>query len=140
MNKKQAVQEGSRLYVGKSCYRGHDGTRYTSNSVCVSCSIINRSGKHKEARRAYMTQWRLDNAEKCREKSKQHDITNHELMAKATNSYERWTDSDIETAMKKSNGIIYDHTAEFLAEKLSRSLRAVEKCRERYGDHAGEQL
>ena len=61
-------------------------------------------------------------------------------MAKAGNRYNRWTDSDIELATRKSDGHMYDHTAEFLAKELSRSLRAVEKCRERYGDHAGEHL
>lgn len=138
MNKKEAIAHGLKFYnTGNPCARGHISKRYTCNGMCWECC---KTAYSKTRNTEYNRRWREENPDKCAKLNKAHDDLNHELMKTASNTYQRWTTKDIELVTKKSDSYTYDHTAEFLAKKLSRSLRAVEKCRERYGDHAGEQL
>ena len=37
-NKKQAIEDGDSLYLGRPCVHGHNGIRYIGGN-CVSCSL-----------------------------------------------------------------------------------------------------
>ena len=50
-----------KTYLGNACRHGHDGTRYKSNNICVSC--------HKGYAHIFQ-KWREDNKELLREKGK----------------------------------------------------------------------
>ena len=51
-------------YLGHPCKRGHDGTRYAGNRVCVECSALQTAKWHKANRgraRAIKVEWRKAN-------------------------------------------------------------------------------
>ena len=47
----KSLASGKVTYIGKACRRGHDGTRYTKNKVCVECAFI-YAAKHKAKKKA----------------------------------------------------------------------------------------
>lgn len=73
LEKKLAREAGEKFYLGKACIYGHDGTRYTSNGACVTCSEKQRKQWHSENREyhnAMNEKWRQDNRERYEEMSR----------------------------------------------------------------------
>jgi hypothetical protein len=51
MDKRKAIESGSKTYIGKPCIHGHDGKRYTRNSDCIRCrniakNVYDRNKRH----------------------------------------------------------------------------------------------
>lgn len=83
----QAIANGDKTYLGKTCQFGHDGVRYTTGN-CVQCSAIYAASK---AKKEYDRKYFDENADKIKERTRLYFEKNRE---RAIERGKRWAGSN----------------------------------------------
>lgn len=88
--KQEALACGDKTYVGKPCPHGHDGTRYTSGSHCVECTLEKSKqyyAENKDLHYSRCRNWLERNRDKSSERERNKYAANPEKYREKTKQW-----------------------------------------------------